>query len=245
MRIRHFGFFLAIFIISSIARAQTVDEIAQKYLEANGGLANIKAKNSMRMACTITAMGQSMATTITKKRPNKLRTDVEVQGMKIVQAYDGTKAWTQMPMTPQPTEMPKEQAASFRAQAVFDSPMVDFAARGYKIELLGKEAVNGKEAFKLGITAPEGTKETLFIDAEKYLAVKTVTMVAMPEGDQQAEITFSDHRDVGGVMTPHKVVTVIGKNAPMEMKVENLQWDVDVPDTFFAMPQATMTTPKQ
>jgi len=244
MRIRHFGFFLAFFFLPSVATAQTVDEIAQKYLEANGGLAKITAKTSMRMTCTISAMGQSMSTTITKKRPNKLRTDVEVQGMKIIQAYDGAKAWTQLPMTPDASEMPPAQAASFRAQAVFDPPLVNFAARGYKIEFLGKEAVNGKEALKLGVTAPDGTKETLFIDAEKYLAVKTITTVPMPEGNQPAEITFSDHREVAGVKTPHKVVTAIGSNTPMEMKVENLEWDVDVPDSFFVMPQGK-TTPKQ
>ncbi len=238
MRIRHFGFLLALFLAPSMAVAQTMDEIAKKYLDANGGMANLTAKTSMRMTCSIKTMGQSMSSTITKKRPNKLRTDVEVQGVKVTQSFDGAKAWTLLPMTPQPSEMEPEQAAAFRAQAVLDPPLVDYAARGYKIQLLGKEAVNGKDAFKLAVTAPDGTKETLFIDAEKYFAVKTVTVIPTPQGDRPADITFSDHRQVAGINTPHVIVTVIGNDPPIEMKVEKLEWDVEVPDSFFAMPQA-------
>ncbi len=238
MRIRHFWFCLALFLFPSTVVAQTVDEIAKKYLDANGGIANLTAKTTMRMTCSIKTMGQSMSSTITKKRPNKLRTDVEVQGVKITQAFDGTKAWTLLPMTPQPSEMPPEQAGPFKAQAVFDPPLVDYAARGYKIQLVGKEAVNGKDAFKLAVTSPDGTGETLFIDAEKYVAVKTVTMIPTPQGDRPADISFSDHRQIGGINTPHTIVTVVGNDSPIEMKVEKLEWDVDIPDSFFAMPQA-------
>ena len=85
------------------------------------------------------------------KRPAKMRTTFRIEGRDGVRAFDGQTAWTQAPLPGEPARiMNEEDAAEARAQADVDlSPLVDAAAKGYTVELVGRDRVPGGETFKL------------------------------------------------------------------------------------------------
>ena len=44
-------------------------------------------------------------------------------------------------------------------------PLVDYAAKGHKAELIGKDTIGGKECFKIKLTTKEGRELNFYIDS--------------------------------------------------------------------------------
>src|SRR5712691_1050759 len=94
-------FFVASSLLAPALHAQsptstpTVDELVAKNIEAKGGTAALSAIQSVRFEGKLLVdQGQvKLAYTQTKKRPGKVRVDAVLQGMMLVQAYDGTAGW--------------------------------------------------------------------------------------------------------------------------------------------------------
>ena len=80
---------------------QSLDDVLAKHYEAIGGLEAWTGLESMEMSGTISLAG-GMAQgpfQVHQKRPSMTRIEITIQGMNIIQAYDGKMAWQIMPMT--------------------------------------------------------------------------------------------------------------------------------------------------
>src|SRR6478672_6752093 len=78
----------------------TVDELVAKNLEAKGGATALEAIKTIRFEGRLLVnQGQlEMKYSETKKRSGKVKTDVVLQGMNLVQAYNGTSGWKIFPL---------------------------------------------------------------------------------------------------------------------------------------------------
>ena len=112
------------------------DELIAKNLEARGGLEKLKAVNTMMMTGTIDMeMGgqeMSMAVTIYKKRPDKMRSEVTIpsMGVEVINGFDGEVAWMDNPMAGGVQKMPEAQARLAHNQANMDGVFVDYKETG-------------------------------------------------------------------------------------------------------------------
>ena len=86
-------------LFSLTLSAQTVDEIIAKHIAAQGGLAKLKAIQSIRMTGDFETGGMQAGFTQVFKRPMKMRLDISVQGLTMTQAYDVDKGWQIVPFT--------------------------------------------------------------------------------------------------------------------------------------------------
>ena len=147
------GFVLALCAVP--ATAQTIDDIIARNLKARGGLENIKAVQTLRTTGTMTlGPGIEVPVVIEQKRPNMMRMDVTLQGVTIVQAYDGKTGWQINPMQGRtnPEPLPEEALRQMDLQADVDgSPLVDYKAKGSTAELIGKDKVEGADAYKIQV----------------------------------------------------------------------------------------------
>ena len=77
----------------------TVDELVAKNLEAKGGATALEAIKTIRFEGRLLVnQGQlELKYTETKKRPGKVRTDAVLQGMNLVQAYNGDERLENFP----------------------------------------------------------------------------------------------------------------------------------------------------
>jgi outer membrane lipoprotein-sorting protein len=124
------------------ASAQTAEELVEKNIRARGGLEKIKSVQSMRMTGTM-GLGEETAPTVLEfKRPGRLRWEFTLDGQTAIQAFDGTAGWAILPFEgkTEPEKMPAEEVENFKRQADLDGPLVDYRAKGNRIELLGKGA---------------------------------------------------------------------------------------------------------
>ena len=49
-----------------------------------------------------------------------------------------------------------------------ESSLINYAKKGFKVHLEGKETVEGKECFKVNLFKKEGEVESYFIDSQEY-----------------------------------------------------------------------------
>jgi len=222
------------------AAPMTVDDILAKHYEACGGLAKMKAVNTMRVTGTITlGPGMEAPFTMERKRPGMRRMEFSLQGMTGIQAFDGSKTWSVMPFMGKkdPEVGTDEDNKNAQDDADFDGALVDYKTKGHTIELMGKEPVEGADAYKLKVTKKNGNIEYDYLDAETFLLVKTEGKVKRRGTEMEGETTFSDYKEVDGLMQPFSMESG-AKEMPQKQKLTFTKIELNVPldDARFAVP---------
>jgi outer membrane lipoprotein-sorting protein len=233
------GFVLALFAVP--ATAQTVDDIIAKNITARGGLEKIRAIKTLRTTGTMTlGPGIEVPVVIEQKRPNMMRMDVTLQGVAITQAYDGKTGWQINPMQGRkdPEPLPEDALKQMDQQADLDgSPLVDYKAKGSTAELLGKDKVEGADAYKIKLTLKTGDSLVIFIDAERFLEVKIESRMKTRGTEIVSESTVGDYKDVGGIMIAHAMEGG-QKGVPQKQKmiIQKVELNAPIEDARFKMP---------
>jgi len=201
------------------ARAQTPDEIIEKHIAAIGGrdaLSKLTSRRSTGSITLATANGDIPGTAeFTAKAPNKSRVHLELDltamgapdKVIIDQKFDGTTGVALNSMAGGETELSGNQLDNMRNN-VFPTSLLTYKTLGYKMELLPKEQVNGKDAFVIRATPKAGSVTKLYFDASSYMLVKSVATINVPTmgGDIEQTSEQSDFRKVDGIMLPFLVV---------------------------------------
>jgi len=237
---KHLVWFLFCAVLVPAAFAQSADEVIGKYLEARGGLDKIKAVDSARLKGTMTMGGQMEAPFVwTWKRPNKLRVEFTIQGQTGVQAFDGESGWSLMPFmgVTDPQPMAEDETKVFAEQADLDGQFIDSEKKGYVVEYVGEEEVEGTPAHKVRVTNKHGDVSHVYFDAEYYLEIKAEGKRTLRGQEIEFEATQGDYKEVDGLMFAHSIESK-PKGAPAGQTItfEAIELNVEVPDSDFAMP---------
>src|SRR5256885_11070947 len=92
-----------ILLQAGAARALTADEVVARNLSARGGAAKIAAIRSLRLAGTASfSFGDNKVDVQwagLQKRPGMVRTEISLQGLTAVDAYDGHDGWEVQPFS--------------------------------------------------------------------------------------------------------------------------------------------------
>lgn len=226
---------LAAIMVVSVCSAQSLDEITKKYYAANG-LENLEKAQTIVIKGIASQMGMELPLTIMVKKPNMVKILQEFNGMEIVMAYDGEKAFMINPMTgsTDAVEIPEEQAASVKEYNLFRDTFMDNFKAG-RVTLVGEEAVEGKPAFKLTMKNEAGAVTTYFIDKETYLTVKSVQTVSQMGQEMEVESYSKEHKVINGV-TFATVITQFVNGAEMGgIKFESIEIDTPIEDSVFRL----------
>jgi outer membrane lipoprotein-sorting protein len=236
-----------LWLAAALSSAQTADELVARNIEARGGLEKIKAVQSMRMTGTMRLGDESLPTVLELKRPGKTRWEFTLEGQTAVQAYDGTTAWATIPFAGQtePQVMSADETRDIELQADMDGPLVDAAAKGNAIELVGREKIDGEiEAWRLRVTRKNGEARDLYLDAKTHLQVLAVTRRTADGRDVEIRSRISDYRDVQGLKLPHSFeATASGLPQTQSLKFEKIELNVAIDDSRFRMPKAGAAAP--
>ena len=231
------------------AAAQTVDQVIARYVEARGGLAKVRGVSTLRLTGRMTLPGVEAPLVLELKRPNRMRTEFVFQGNTGVRAFDGQTAWHVLPLPGQEArKMPPDEAREAAQLADIDlSPLIDHAAKGYAVELLGRESGLGREgglggeAFKLVVRSRDGQVRVLYLDTKSYLVTRIEEVRALEGMDEEFVTVVGDYRSVSGVVFPHaiEVAPRRGADAAQKLVFDRIEVNVPIDDGRFAMPVAT------
>lgn len=230
---------------ASPAAAQSVDDLIAKNLKARGGEAKLRALNSMRITGKVTVQGMQLPMTVTAKRPNMMRQEMQIQDKRVVTAFDGDRAWMINPMmgSDAPMEVPGPQGELTREQSDFDGPLMDYKTKGTTLEVVKGDGPDGTEkladgskVYKLKITRKGGRIQYLYLDAESGIELKTTNQIEQGGQTFNIETEMADYRPEDGIMVPHSIRNIMNGQPIMQMTVEKVEFNVPVEDVFFKMP---------
>ena len=143
---------------------QQLDELIAKNIKARGGLERLQKVNTMRTTGKIAQDGLDIVVVQENKRPGKIRSEFTIQGMTGFQAYDGSTGWQVMPFGGRrdPEVLSGDDMKSLVESADIDGPLVDWRAKGHKVEYLGLEPVDGTDAHKSASCSPTAIRRRSF-----------------------------------------------------------------------------------
>ncbi len=231
---------LAAALGTALASAQTVEDVVRRYLEARGGLARLRSVQSLRLMGTLELPGIPAAPfTLELKRPNRMRTEFTIEGHQAVRAYDGQVAWSQPPIPGEPPRpMSPEDAAEAKAQADVDlSPLVDASAKGFTVELMGRDRLPGGETFRLVVRGGDAPPRTLQLDVRSHLVVRTEERRTV-EGHEVDFVTeVGEYRTEGGLVFPHQIeLGPKGSAERQRLVIRSVEVNPPLDDARFSLP---------
>ena len=238
-----------IFILGKVYAGETLEEVLAKNYQARGGLEKLKSIKSLYMEGKIVmpaAQSMEMSVKMWIKRPNKIRTESTMQGKKIVQAYDGEKAWWIMPFlgSEKPQLMPETQAENVKEQAEGWDPLVNYKKLNYKLEYLGKDEVEGTEVYKLKLTKKSGRIVYYYLDTESGIEIKTETYIKRGESEYKVETEFGDYKEVNGIMIPFYIENKSNGKTISQLTLQKVVINPEIEDSIFEMPASSKKTGK-
>jgi hypothetical protein len=225
----------------SVARAQTVDQIIAKNIQARGGLEKLKAVKSLRTTVKFSDGGFRAEFRQETKRPGRVREEFIVQGMAQIQAYDGKTGWQISPFSGRrdPDLMSADDMKSLIVDGDMDGPLVDYKEKGHKAELVGHDSMEGTDCFKIKLSMKNGDVRYYYLDTDSYLELKVEVQTTIRGALQESELYYGDYEQVNGIYYPFAVEQAQkGSSSRAQFSVEKIEQNVDLDDALFAMPAA-------
>ena len=228
---------LVALVVAVPSRAITLEEILANHIAARGGRETITKIRSMKVVGTMETMGGELSFTQYFKNNTKMRMDMSVQGMEIVQAYDGVQAWGTNPMSGGSPQLGGEAEANQAAsQANIWGELIDPTDQGLTLEYAGAEDIDGMTSHVIKVTNVNKESHLVYIDAITWLEVKRTITMAMMGQEAEMEMYLSNYKDIGGVQYPMQMDMEMDGQSVMSMKRESVEVNIDIPDSLFAYP---------
>ncbi len=231
-------------LIAAPAFAQasmSADEIIAKQIAARGGLDKLRAIKSLRFEGQMVFPGDFRLDVVeTKSRPGRVRTDATIQGLTVVQAYDGAHGWQIQPFQGRKdAEALSPDDSKDMIDDDIDGPLVDYKAKGSTVDFLGTEDVDGTAAYKLRLTEKSGDQLTYYIDTDSLMTVRVETKRILRGHEQLSVTDFGDYELVAGVYFPFETESA-PPGSPQKQTVSFTKGEANVAadDAMFQMPQA-------
>ena len=241
--------FASILFFPAITGAQTADEIVTKVLAARGGAAKIKAVRSQRISGTIDFGGASGPFLVELERPGKMHIEVTIQGQTLIRSYDGkSTGWIINPFAPNKgvEPMSAEDISNIADESDFDGPLVDYHAKGNRIELAGKEDIEGKPAYRLKLTSKKGETRSYLFDAATFHLVRWEGTRKVGDKEVPWESLFRDYREVNGLLFAFEIDSdAPGTEQSQKIIADKIELDPQIEESRFGKPAAPAPRPEE
>jgi len=225
------------------ARALTADEVVARNVAARGGAAQIAAVRSLRLAGTASfSFGDTKVDVQwaeVQKRPGMVRTEISLQGLTAVDAYDGRDGWEVQPFSGRrdPHRTSADEAKDLQRSAEIGGPLVAAAEKGHRVEYLGTEDLDGTPAHKLRVTRKDGDVQYLYLDPDYFLEIRVVTESKVRGVERITETDLGGYEQVAGVWFPFSIESgEKGKPRNFRLTVERAEPNVELDDALFRFP---------
>jgi len=231
-------------VAPAFAAAPTADDLVARNLAARGGAPAVAALQSVRFTGKlIFSGGFELSYVETRDRKAGDRFDATIQGLTLIQAYDGKGGWKINPFQGRKDaeRMSDDEARQLADGATIEGPLLLAGAEGATVTALGVEDVDGSPAYKLKVVQKDGDEFTYFLDPDTWLEIKIVERRKIRGAEQVTVTDLGDYEKVGGVYFPMSLVAG-PQGAPEDQRqitaIDKGEANVTVSAGYFNMPAA-------
>jgi hypothetical protein len=220
-------------------RAQTADDVINKWVNAMGGkekLASIKTVYTENEISVMNNPASGKTYTVTGKGYKSV---IDFGGQNVIDCYILNGGWSMNPLAGQPTpvNMPASQVKLGQLSLDPQGPLFNYAAKGSKAELIGKEDLKGAQVYKIKLTTASGLDVLFYISDSSYYIQKNVAKMNADGQDIDIITSFSDYRKTaeGFIMPYSSDLELPGLSIAFTNKKIEVNKDID--PTIFDMPK--------
>ncbi|WP_299767184.1 outer membrane lipoprotein-sorting protein [uncultured Dokdonia sp.] len=229
-------------------QAQTADEIIANYLENTGGEDAWKAVKGIKMTGFIKVQGLEIPITQIQMTDGRNYGVADFQGQKFYfDVFDGETLWSTNQTSMKAEKSDTESAENRKLDSNdFPDQFLNYKKKGYTLELLGKETIEGTETFKIKLTKEpikvDGQEAPnvvfVYFDTENFVPI--VEEREIPSGPAKGQIAstkYSDYTEYNGLYFATSIVSGLkGQPGGQEIAIKNIDFDPEVTDDMFAFP---------
>lgn len=257
-RIKTLFIALTILIVAPVS-AQTVDEIINNYFENTGGIENWKKLESIKTTGEVNYGGMLLPVTQIRTKSGKQLMSAEVQGQTFYQqVFDGETLWGTNQMTMAAEKSDAETTQNFKNDLNdFPDPFIDYKEKGYTVELIGKETIDGTETFKIKLVKEPITVEGQQVDDVEYYYFDTENFVPIvyekeiksgPGKGMIIQSKFSNYEEVDGLYFPFSIsqgIKDMPSNGMGGITLTKIELNPEIDDSIFNFPETTTSEEKK
>ena len=186
------------------------------------------------------------------KRPDKVRFELQFNKQTAVQVYDGVNGWKLRPFLNRQEVEPysQDELKMASTQGQLDGFLIDYAAKGTRVELDGVEKVEGRDTYKLTLTLKSGDVKHVWVDSQTFLEAKVEGQPRRLDGTYHpVEVYYRDYRAINGLQIPFVLETrvlPVDKTAtglrdtpvpPERIIIDKVTVNPKLDDSLFSKPQ--------
>ncbi|MEO6038680.1 MAG: hypothetical protein ABIQ93_09725 [Saprospiraceae bacterium] len=234
-----FFFAAFLFVFSAFAQAQNAEEIVAKHLAATGAdkWAKIKTIKMEAKVSAEAAAGMNILWTMVAERDKAARMEISVMGMNQIVVVNGDKGWNTNPFAGKtdPEPMTADQVESMKDMTDIDGTLVGYKEKGYTLEYVGTEDVDGTEALKIKVNKGKKTEYT-FLDPTSFYEIKKVEVEEVDGKTVESTVLYSNFKTQDGIVMPFSMQQD-GGMGNSTITLTTLTFNPPVDETIFEMPK--------
>jgi len=225
----------------------TAKQIVSNNVKARGGLEAWRKIDTMILSGHLVTGNQAMPVVPfvqQQARPNKMRFEVHMRTDKTsLRVFNGVDGWKLRPSLNGPPQLlayTAEDIEAARDAPGIDGPLIDYQAKGVRVDFDGIDEVAGTKTYRLKVKLPSGATRRWWIDAASFLDVK-YERESRTQAGQSATVTvsFDDYKSVDGLQIPHSIITGQENGKVTEaMVIEQVFLNRPMGDEVFSEPRA-------
>ncbi len=221
---------------TGFAQAQNAEEIVAKHIAAIGGdnWMKVEAVKSEAKISADGAPGMSIMMNMVAVRDKSLRMDVSVMGMTQTTVINGDAGWSTNPFMNQmdPEPLTADQVKMMKDMTDVDGSLIGYKAKGYTLEYVGTEDVDGTEAIKIKVNKGGKRSEYSLFDPKTFYEIKKINVEEIDGKQMETATVYSNFKNQDGLVFPFTIqqadpsmggstvtITSIAINPLVDMKV--------------------------
>jgi len=234
-------------IAATQAHAITADEIIDGYFENIGGIEAWNKLDGIKMTGEMNQGGMKFPFEIASLKDGRQFMKFSFQGKEIKQGvFDGETMWNTNFLTMKAEKADAEATANQKLEVNdFPSPLQNYKGKGYTLELLGKEEVDGTETYKLKLTREPLTIDGkqvedisfYFFDIDSLVPLVTESEIKSgPAKGKISQVKLSDYQEVDGLYFPFSISQGLKNGPGATMVISKVETNPVMKDSEFQMP---------
>ncbi|GAA4083941.1 M1 family metallopeptidase [Mucilaginibacter panaciglaebae] len=207
----------------------TAASVIKAYLDAIGGADKVKSLKDMTINSAATLQGTPVQLITKYKATDKFEYDLTAPSYNnyVLLHVKGLGDSVSLVQQNTPVNTPKEYQHLLSNRFGF-FPELDYGKAGYVLTLDNRmHAINGKMAYQISITHPDGSKMKAYFDKQTGLKLKQVN-----DTPNASPTEFDDYRDANGIKVPYDSKTSI-LGVAVEFKASSVSVNTGLKDEEF------------
>jgi hypothetical protein len=216
----------------------TVDELMAKAVAAVGGEAALRRHKTMRVVADVDLLHQGVSgeAVIHARAPNAYAQEIQLKALgknigSFHEYFDGTEGGGEGSFMPYDPKTGKELEET-RIASDFYAPL-NWKTLFQKAEIRKMAKVGEEDAYVVVLTPEKGSPVTQYISAKSFLLLRQDSLSTSDTATLPVTETFSDYRDVDGVMISFQRVQNSPAMGDTVLKIREVKFDVPVSDATF------------